>query len=379
MTRKECESKLFRRHRAVLAVCSALYWCAPTAATETIHLSRSVVVTGTQITLGQICRVSELNSVGQTAWEGAIVKSAPVAGESVWVTTEEVERALQRNGINVANVVLRGATKCEVSRSLQLPTSVTPGVLDNDPDGVAIATPSSGGGKDAEAELLDQVRRAFAERLGRYGGRSEIRVGLCGEAAFVRPEREYTTVIRVRGDRWIGRMIKAEVDVFVGAERVESVPVVVSATVTKQVVVARRTINMKAKVQREDLTTAERTYDAADEIPTATMDTVVGRQAKRVIAVGQSLGLTDVETVPVIKRGEIVDVFSLAGGVEVRSAGRAMDSGGIGDVIGIQTGARRGDRLSAVVTGERQVRIAGGDGAGQGSDVRLALGEGDDR
>ena len=375
MIRKECDSVTSQACTAILAVCCALCTCARTDATETIYLSRSVAVTGDQITLGHICHFSQSDSIARRPLESAIVKSAPNNGESLFVTTADVRRTLQRNGVNLANVLLTGATKCEVSRSLDAAANPAYGRQGaGNLNGAPSTTSTVHADEIAETVLLDRVRRAFAERLMRYGGKAEIRIGLSGKKGFVPPQEEYTIAIRVRGDRWTGRMIRAQVDVFVGAEKVRTVPVVVSATITKEVVVARRTINQKSKIREEDLDTAERTYDDPAAIPTATMDAVVGRQAKRFIRVGQSLRLADLETVPVIKRGEIVDVFSLAAGVEVRSVGKAMGNGGIGDVIEIQTGARRRDRLSAVVTGVRQVSITGAVVGYQDPRVRLAFG-----
>lgn len=376
MIRKECEQVTSQTLTIILAVCCALCTSARTGATETIRLARSVAVTGDQITLDHVCHFSQFDSIARRPFERAIVKSAPRPGESLFVTAADVRRTLQRNGINLANVLLTGAIKCEVSRSLQ---ADNPTHGRQDADSLRGATSAVETDELAETVLLDRVRGVFAERLMRYGGKAEIRVGLSGKSGFVAPRGEYTIAIRVRGDRWTGRMIKARVDVFVGAEKVRTVSMVVSATITKEVVVARRAINQKAKIREQDLDTAERTYDDPATIPTATVDDVVGRQAKRFIRVGQSLRLADLETVPVIKRGDIVDVFSLAAGVEVRSVGKAMGSGGIGDVIEIQTGARRRDRLSAVVTGLRQVSITGAVFVQQDTDVRLAFGGTDER
>lgn len=380
MIRKKCEPVRYQACTAILAVLCPLCVPAQTHATETIHLSSSVAVTGDRITLGHICHFSRFDSTVQAPLESAVVKIAPRPGERLVVTTEDVRRTLQRNGVNLASVLLTGATKCEVSRSPHHDTGSNQNRQRTDNvDSARSATIATHPDAVAETKLLDRVRATFAARLLRYGGKPEIRVGLSGKGGFVAPGEEYTIAIRVRGDRWTGRMIKARVDVFVGAEKVRTVPVVVSATILKEVVVARRAINQKATIREEDLDTVERTYDDSAVIPTATMDAVVGRQAKRFIRVGQSLRLADLQTVPVIKRGEIVDVFSLVAGIEVRSVGKAMGNGGLGDVIEIQTGARRRDRLSAIVTGIRQVSITGAVLVRQEPSVRLAFGGSDER
>jgi flagella basal body P-ring formation protein FlgA len=68
----------------------------------------------------------------------------------------------------------------------------------------------------------------------------------------------------------------------------------------------------------------------------------------------------DLEPVPLVKRGQIVDVHSKVGGVAIVTAAKALSEGAYGDVVELRTGDRGRERFSATVTGPGHVTVRGG-------------------
>jgi flagella basal body P-ring formation protein FlgA len=84
--------------------------------------------------------------------------------------------------------------------------------------------------------------------------------------------------------------------------------------------------------------------------------------------------MSDLEVVPLVTRGQLVDVISQVGPIEARTVGRATGSGTLGDVIELRIGGRRGKTLTGVVTGQRRVVVSGGMTSSDTGEVQLAFG-----
>ena len=86
------------------------------------------------------------------------------------------------------------------------------------------------------------------------------------------------------------------------------------------------------------------------------IDKVVGLEATRNIAPGQPLDDQYVRTPRLVKRGDVVDIISRAGGVQIRTKARAREEGGDGDLINVELLSDRRSLLTRV-SGLQQVEI----------------------
>jgi flagella basal body P-ring formation protein FlgA len=83
---------------------------------------------------------------------------------------------------------------------------------------------------------------------------------------------------------------------------------------------------------------------------------LVGQRTKRLTGIGKIFTASDVEPDPLIKRGSGVMVCVAIGSVTVSSKAKALEDGGLGDVIKVQDlGTRK--RLTGIVAGERLVLL----------------------
>jgi len=166
-------------------------------------------------------------------------------------------------------------------------------------------------------------------------------------------------VVTRRSARSLG-LVSLDVAVRRAGQTVQVVPMAVTVSLTRPVVVARRAINAQAPIRAEDLHVVEMTFTQVGQAGLAEAQRAIGQRAKRFIAAGETLHLRMLEPVPLVHRGQIVEVHTLAGGVRLVTAAKAMQSGAFGDLIELRShdGAKR--RLTAVVTGPRRAEVRPG-------------------
>lgn len=90
---------------------------------------------------------------------------------------------------------------------------------------------------------------------------------------------------------------------------------------------------------------------------------LIGREATQSLKLGQPVHSQHVRTLRMIKRNDLVTIFVRTGGVQVRTNARAMEDGGRGDLIRLQSLLDRNAQFTARVTGFREAEIYAG-GAG---------------
>jgi flagella basal body P-ring formation protein FlgA len=86
------------------------------------------------------------------------------------------------------------------------------------------------------------------------------------------------------------------------------------------------------------------------------LDEVVGKEAARTIAAGQILDNQFVRSPLLVKRGDVLDLFARAGGVQVSTKARAREEGSLGDLINVEVLSDRRP-LIARVCGIQEVEI----------------------
>ncbi len=358
MQGKECNMMSFAR-RAIIAATIATVGYPTAAGASALRVWPSAVVAGDTVTLGDICDLSALSAVVRDELAAVRVTDAPPPGGSTIVSSSDIQAALRRGGANLATIAITGATRTAVTRPRAIPTR----------------KPSAQTQRTGANTLRDAVRKTFERQTSNLGGTVDLQFGRTSPQTLELSEPEYTFSVRIRGGRRIGRMIPVEVDVHHNGEKVQTVRLVASTLLRKQVVVAKRGINLNATVRREDVASEERLYDSTTDMALSSIDAVVGQRAKRFVAADRGIRSRDLESVPLVNRGQLVDVISVAGSIEVRSVAKAASAGALGETVELRVGGRRGQQLMGVVIGHRRVRIGQSADSATSDAPQLALGE----
>ena len=130
------------------------------------------------------------------------------------------------------------------------------------------------------------------------------------------------------------------------------VPVKVSRIA--DVVVLSRPIGMGQTIDRSMLSLEPRDTGSLTGEAIYSVDEAVGYQPARPLSAGHALMRSDLVAPRVIRRGDLVVIISHAGSVEVRSQGKALRDGAVGDLISVENQSSR-RQVQARVIGAGQV------------------------
>lgn len=369
MRRKDCDKTQWTGNRRTRRRGWALFVAAiavgrfggPAADAGSVRVWSSAVVTNSEIRLGDVCALRGFSAEQTKTLKVAVVATAPEPGGARTLEQEPIRKALRAAGANMATTTVSGAAQCQVSRPAG---TVQPGPHgDKSPMIVARADAVlAAGGPDGRgrppATLRDTIVAFFDKELRRYDGRAEVTFDRTSEQVLSLSEPEYSFSIHRRGTSPLG-LIAIRVDVSRGGTVVQTVPLVVLVSMIRKVVVAQRAINADATIASSDLSTTSLRFNRIDQIGLTRTERLIGQRAKRFITAGSMLDLTDVESVPLVLRGQLVSVESIAGGVKVMTTGKVSQDGRLGEVVKIRSTDNKRVSLDALVVGAGRVRVGG--------------------
>jgi flagella basal body P-ring formation protein FlgA len=100
--------------------------------------------------------------------------------------------------------------------------------------------------------------------------------------------------------------------------------------------VTSRLIKIGEIITKNDLDTIRVKFGSRSGIFASSEAEVIGMQAKKNIAAGSMIKLSDLARQPVIKLNDPVNIVYLSGNIELKTIGVAMAAGGIGDTIKVK-------------------------------------------
>jgi flagella basal body P-ring formation protein FlgA len=341
----------------------------------------SAVVVDDSIRVEDVCELRGLDSQTERRLAQLVVGEAPAAGGSRIIHLELIRSVLAANGANLARLTLSGATQCAVSRPSQpSPTPASAASRSSTSSGSSNRRKAEGdhkatsdasdsaNGKTLRQAVLDHFNAEFA----RYGGTAEIIFDRTSEQVLDLSGPAYEFKVRRKGNSPLG-LCPLEVEVLSQGRSVQTVPLVVQVTLTRRVVIARRTINQGAAIAAADVELTALSFTRVDELGLDDVAQTVGQRAKRVISAGSLVETEMLEAVPLVLRGQLVTMTSLAGAVRVVTTGKAGDDGRRGEVIRVRAADDRKVEVDAVVVGPGEVQL--GAGTATKGESRLVLGD----
>ncbi len=350
------------KHISTVLTFATIAIVSQSARAESVELWRDATVTGEQVYLRDICTLSQFEQVVVDQFYALTVAKAPEIGASAVVSMADIRRVLNENGLNPALTMFKGATQCEVKRI----TRTLPAEIAQSDSYSQTSQPRGGTLREfVEAELGKDARR--------LGGWVQVVFGKSIGSMLDMREGEYEFDIRRTNDKQLG-LISLDVIVYKNGEEVQQVGVVADVTFVKPTVVAARPINLNAPITKRDVSIVNKNYKRFEQAGLDSVNAVIGQRAKRFIRVGEIIQERNLEPVPLVKRGQIVQVHSRSGGVVIESVGRVIKSGAYGDVVELQTADRTKRKFTAMVTGPGSVSVGAMDASVLGAATHLALG-----
>ncbi|HUW83507.1 MAG TPA: flagellar basal body P-ring formation chaperone FlgA [Phycisphaerae bacterium] len=308
-----------------------------------IRLWPRSVIEGDRVVLGDAARLDGGSADQREAVAAMVLRASPSVGGHCSVTLEDVAERLSVAGLNPAEVLLGGATSCEVHR-------VGP------PPGSA-ASQVRGSAAEVGRTLEDRIRQHIFERTRSIGGGIQIRFGAVSGSALGLCEPTYQFRIHQRSGEGLG-LVSLEADVCREGEVLQKLPIVANVSAEVSVVVARRPINRGVEIKPEDVALEPRCFDRVEKVGLTDLSAAIGQQAVGFIDRGQTVCGRQLRAMPLVKRGDLVTVRLRQGYIEMESAGKALGSGCYGETIEVRAAGSKAT-FTAKVTGLRTVQVCG--------------------
>jgi len=289
-----------------------------------ITLKDKAEVRGGEVTLGEIAHVEADTEDEAKRVKRVTLISAPRPGESFSISRAHVETMLEREGIDLKSVRIKGQSVL-VKRSCQR----------------------------VKAERLISAIKEFLKD----GASSSARVNLIPMTPirdlFV-PEGRVSISVRSISDDPLRGWFR--VKVMVEGKVVEELSIFARVRVERDVVTAVKPIRAGQRISA-DMVKLERVMlgpdgrDAFEKVAD-----VLGRITSRSIGKGEFIRRSDLRLPVIVRRGDVVMIVARCGMIKVTTRGKAVEDGRLGDVIEVENlNSKR--RIHAEVTGPGVVMV----------------------
>jgi flagella basal body P-ring formation protein FlgA len=370
MTGQRVTNLLFPRSAAVyVAVAVAIVtWlvAASHAWGNTIRLKQQATASGT-ITIGDI---AELSGEETKKLRGVAVAELKASQKTTTVTLSAVRAALSEKEVNWANLSLSGFMKCAVSRASQADASPPSAAQPTQAKGQATENASEPSAGDKAAAATANVNQAVK----------------AGQAATLRQRVKRLLYRMSKADRASLKVTfsdsdRANLNKSVLAKRVELEPRASKALGRVPIAVRaykggriedRFTVSATVKREVKALVTTQRIdRDGAFTANNTTMKTVwlerttqpitdaalvEDQRADATLDKGQIVYPDDVKAPTLVKRGQLITVRCITGGLVVRTVARAQEEGARNDRIKVRNESSR-ETFTCKVTGAREAVV----------------------
>lgn len=372
MRRKDCDKTSFadarlgagwpvRACRLTTLLALAASALASSADAGTVRLWPSAVVVHSSIRLADLCELRGFDDASGRQLAALVIGDAPPPGGSRMIHLEMIRSALGAGGVNMATVTLFGSMQCTVTRPSNLATL--------EPTSPAASTHTSGAATrdvarppappDGRGTLRQAVLDQINEALARYGGRPEVVFDRTSAQVLDLSGPTYSFKVRRRGNSPLG-LVQLEVDVIAEGGTLQTVPVVAQVSLVRPAIVARRSINQGAVIRPQEVELVPLTFSRTDKLGIGDTAQVIGQQAKRFITAGSMIDSSMIESVPLVTRGQLVTLTSVAGAVRVVTTAKALEDGLLGETIAVRAANDKRVEFDAVVVGPGAVTIGHG-------------------
>jgi flagella basal body P-ring formation protein FlgA len=343
-----------------------------------LELRAEATVTGRDVKLKQVCRWSESqNRLFEPVAElvvGHLDEQRPFHTFSM----EEIKEVLSGAGVNVAPICFSGATACTASRG---DVKVDEGKALK--EWIAAKTGQSNGGRasvragsDGERTLpLSPEYQGEGERGRGNPAPTGVKVGetlrevlTADLAQRLKISRDALQMEWAPQDEKLLNLSQGPVQFSVTGKRVrnlgnvswevaltagestQKVTVNANARAWQQQIVAAKSIASKQVIRDEDLAERKILVDLLSDEVMLSKAQAIGQQSAMEIKTGVVLNSRMVEAVPLVRMGQLVTVTIVQGGVQIKTAGRAVENGAYGQTIRVRNETTK-DVYEVTITG----------------------------
>jgi flagella basal body P-ring formation protein FlgA len=346
----------------IATVIVALVGIAAVAMADDATLRDGVRVDGDSVTLGDI---ADLN--GNYAQSLADVEVATFAnGQSeLKLNRLAVRQQLTDAGVHWGKLSLRGLQSIRITRTTRtvsdaVPAETVSDTVSADDPGAASANPLTVAVEAAPADVApnDQtLKQAITDWIIAATGEDEddLRIVYQNELdqAWSLQQGIGRFEIEPQTSDTVGRM-PFSVRRYAGEQLTDTEQIRVDVLVRRPVLVIARQVRRGQVLTDRDLRPESRWLESLDPMPAAAdVNTAVGQQADRTMKPGHIVRADDLTPPQMVKRGQLLTVRAISGGLVIRTVARANESGHLNQLIEARNPKTR-DVFHVRVTGPQE-------------------------
>lgn len=292
------------------------------SAANAAELRPATTVTGDTVTLGDL-----FDDAGDAA--AVTIANAPAPGMRAEISVSRISLAARRNGIDWRNDA--GLTHVVVARSgLAVPDADVAGAISAAIEAQSAALPSS-------SELQVDFENGMAGVQVAEGAEPSVKVE---QLAYNQRSGAFTAILRAPANDMLSPLRR----VAGRAYPVTDVPVLV------------RDMQPGEVVRQQDIDWVRLPSNRVSQNIVTSLEHVVGMSPRRPARAGEPLRVADMQPPIVVEKGAQVDVTLVSGSLTLTARGRALQSGAVGDVVGVLN-TRSNRTIQGIVEGPNMVRI----------------------
>lgn len=331
------------------------------AGSHEIRLRPQANLTPGPICLADVAEVKAQDADQKSRLESLVIAQYPKPVQGVSVGVFDISRALAQANLNPAAVCVYGASNCQVTfNDSVFIESASTMEIQNDAARTSTKSPEY-------QTLADQLTQAVVRLSGIDASQLKVEWNCTRPEVLDQKADTQRFVITPRSTSTLGDVRFEVADQGPPAEpqrysgsvgRVKSYQVYGHVEYLCQSVVARRCLKPGDVIRQADVELRPRRVTSYRDVGVSDLDSILGQEVARTIA-GQAIVLPSmIRKLQLVKRRQMVDVYSRVGSVQVKVTGKALANGAYGDTISVSCGKKK-NIVQAKVTGPGEVTMTG--------------------
>ncbi|MEM6334026.1 MAG: flagellar basal body P-ring formation chaperone FlgA [Planctomycetota bacterium] len=335
---------------------------------DTIRLYPHAMTTSNTVELGQI---AVLEGSAAEAMSGVVVAEWPGDNQAMRVSLDQIRQRLSDAGINWGQVSLEGAAHCTIkqrnvktqAQSHNAPETQAAQVTHAGSDHASPATTTTNAtahsaSTPAAASHTPTLRREIEARLRLASPHPSetLRIAFPLNEPWLDEPITGPTILRPLTQVTLGTLIIVVERLDTEGEILDRRQIRALIERESLALTATRPLRPGQTLAAEDITTTTVWLDNAHAQPLTEATSLIGRRVKLALHEGDVLYSDHIQAPYVIRRGDLVTVRVVTGGLVVRSVAKAQHDAAMGEPVELRR-PRTGERFEAIVVGPREATL----------------------
>ena len=288
---------------------------------------------------------------------GIFLGKSPSGSRKLVMSRKFIRRRIYQAGVSPERVQLSGPEKITITR-LQCPAESSAAARSGSP---ASAPADSRAEEKASADvpvhqLVACVDRYFSEKYQGTENRVTVKMISCRTPIRVSEDAAYTVRVLKQPRVSSNGKLHISIGVFVNGVLVDSGSCRFYVKIMHKVYAVSRPLKKDAVLSNSDLEETWVECRPGKRKYIFRTEHAVGKKLTKDVARGAVLRIRDIEKVPAVSRGEIVDAIYKAKNLVIKARVKVMEEGSAGDVVsGINI--HSGRKITGTITREGQIRL----------------------